>query len=284
MVEIREAAEIFGARFIDFEDENLSFNRKWFLTLLQKIHLIFGKEKLELRAMNGLYPPTLNEEAVVAMKKAGFRTLNLSLGTTCPKQLERFRRPDIRSAFERCLELARKYSLGTVGYVICGAPGQDAMDSLDDLLYLAQRHVLAGMSVFYPAPGSKDYEISNTRGLLPGSHSLYRSSTIPISDTTSRLQSVTLLRLSRIVNFMKSVIDRDRSLPSPEKLPGQRLPSGLDRFQLGILLLKGFLYDGHIRGVMPDGELYHHSVDKELADRFYSILKDINIVGTVPPQ
>jgi len=41
-----------------------------------------------------------------------------------------------------------------VGYIIVGAPGQNALDSVDDLLYLAERPVIAGVSVYYPAPGS----------------------------------------------------------------------------------------------------------------------------------
>ena len=45
------------ARFIDFEDENLSLEREWFLRLLGAIEARYGHLDLELRAMNGLYPP-----------------------------------------------------------------------------------------------------------------------------------------------------------------------------------------------------------------------------------
>jgi hypothetical protein len=169
-----------------------------------------------------------------------------------------------------------------VGYVICGAPGQDAGQSLEDLLYLAQRNVLTGLSVFYPAPGSRDFETAKNLGILPENHSLCRSSAVPISHTTSRLQSVTLLRLSRIINFMKAVIDKNRSIPSSAELSCESLANGLDRFQIGLLLLKGFLYDGDIRGVMPDGIIYRHSVDHDLVRRFLSIIEAITVVGTNP--
>ena len=43
--------------FIDFEDENLSLDRRWFLRLLIEITDRFGAARFELRAMNGLYPP-----------------------------------------------------------------------------------------------------------------------------------------------------------------------------------------------------------------------------------
>ena len=57
--------------FIDFEDENLSLDRRWFLRLLNEISDRFGEARFELRAMNGLYPPSLDEEVVAAMKTAG---------------------------------------------------------------------------------------------------------------------------------------------------------------------------------------------------------------------
>ncbi|MCU0592264.1 MAG: radical SAM protein, partial [Desulfobacterales bacterium] len=143
-----------GAGFIDFEDENLSLNHGWFMDLLGGIRQRFAGEALELRAMNGLFPPTLDETIVAAMAAAGFKTLNLSLGSTHAEQLSRFHRPDVRAAFDRSLDLAEDHGLTAVGYIIVGAPHQSAEESVDDLLFLSERRVLAGVSVFYPAPGS----------------------------------------------------------------------------------------------------------------------------------
>ena len=69
------------------------------------------------------------------MKAAGFKTLNLSLGSISEAQLRRFNRPDVREAFDNVLILAEKYSLNAVGYVIVGAPFQSAEDSLSDLIF-----------------------------------------------------------------------------------------------------------------------------------------------------
>jgi len=128
MRELERAVFEFGARFIDFEDENVSFDRKWFLELLRSMRERFGGYGLELRAMNGLFPPTLDEEVIRAMKEAGFTALNLSLGTTCRAQLKRFRRPDTRESFENAVRLGHKYGLESVGYIIVGAPDQDPED------------------------------------------------------------------------------------------------------------------------------------------------------------
>ena len=293
-----------GARFIDFEDENLAWKRDWFLRLLTEIRKRFGECGLELRAMNGLFPPSLNEDLVRAMKEAGFTALNLSLCTTCRSQLKRFHRPDVRAEFEKVLTLAETYGLETVGYIIVGAPGQDPRDSVDDLLYLASKKVLAGVSVFYPAPGSADFEKCRTQNLLPAEFSLMRSTALPISDTTTRENAATLLRLGRVLNFLKSLNAEEKnevvSLVQLVQHPGMASESGgnletfnredpLQRLQslfsasqkenheesardhertkrrmTGIVLLASFLRDGVIRGVTPGGKVFEHATSKSL--------------------
>jgi radical SAM superfamily enzyme YgiQ (UPF0313 family) len=201
--EIEQFSRQTKSGLIDFEDENLSLDRGWLLRLLKEITVRFGGSRFELRAMNGLYPPSLDAEVVRAMKTAGFKTLNLSLGSTCRQQLKRFNRADVRADFDRALDLAECHDLGAVGYVIGAAPFQRVEDSIEDLLYLAERRVLAGISIFYPAPGSRDYELSQTHELLPDHFSAMRSSALPLSHTTTRKEAATLIRLARILNFIK---------------------------------------------------------------------------------
>jgi anaerobic magnesium-protoporphyrin IX monomethyl ester cyclase len=305
MLEMEQAADGIGARFIDFEDENISFNKKWFLTLLGAIKHRFSGYGLELRAMNGLFPPTLDEEVIREMKEAGFSALNLSLCTISKGQLEKFKRPDVREDFERALLHASEHGLETVGYIIVGAPGQSAEDSVVDLLYLASQKVLAGVSVFYPAPGSADFEKCRTQNLLPAQFSLMRSTTLPISDTTTRKESATLMRLGRILNFIKSLsreemeqvlnsaeselISRDLNgdvgawnlgvggegafgINVPGVTGGQNSASlpltGERRREIGKLLLASFFYDGKIRGMSPEGKTIEHLVSDKLCRQF----------------
>ena len=266
--------------FIDFEDENLSLDRRWFLRLLQEITSRFGESRLELRAMNGLYPPSLDEEVIAAMKAAGFKTLNLSLGSTSEEQLTRFSRTNVRPTFDRALNFAERYGMKAVGYVICAAPFQRVEDSISDLLYLAQRRVLAGVSVFYPAPGSKDYELCEKHGLLPDHFSGMRSSALPVSHTTDRTEAVTLLRLARILNFMKSLLDT--ATPIPDASPAKIRSDNLDnRIEIGKQLIGKFLNDGRIRGVTPQGEVYDHLISDSVSREFVAGLTQLNIRGTI---
>jgi radical SAM superfamily enzyme YgiQ (UPF0313 family) len=270
--EIRAAAALGRVGFIDFEDENLTINRRWLLELMQGIREIFGDALPELRAMNGLFPPALTKTVVHAMKESGFKTLNLSLGSADTEQLKRFRRPDVRNAFDRALDHAEREGLSAVGYIIVAAPDQDPSGSVDDLLFLAKRPVLAGVSVFYPAPGSEDYARCQELGLLPKSFDAMRATALPIEQRTSRTDSVTLLRLGRILNFIKHLVAVDVPLPSAAALSGKLDPS-LSRQQVGMKLLAAFLFDGGIRGVESDGTVYAHRVSGRLCRRFLKGLK-----------
>lgn len=304
--EIEREVFNFGVRFIDFEDENISCNREWFLSLLKEIKVRFSGLGLELRAMNGLFPPSLDETIIREMKEAGFTALNLSLCTTSTEQLKRFRRPDVREDFEQVLFYAEKYGLEAVGYIIAGAPGQDPHDSVSDLLYLAPKKVIAGVSVFYPAPGSADFDKCRRENILPPALSLMRSTSLPLSGATTREDAVTLLRLGRILNFYKSLNSGEKAelrlaaaqhhdpRPlGPAQTPGipEPGPQGfqshirqvLDKTQacaenqsgdfekrrsIGKILLKAFLSDGILRGVKPDGEIYEHRTSAALCLEF----------------
>ena len=272
MEEIRQAVETMDAGFIDFEDENISLDRKWFREVLQGIVELYGPGRFELRAMNGLFPPSLDEETVGLMKKAGFRTLNLSVGSSCQERLKSFGRANVIEDLDRVVFSALKHGLEAVCYIIAGAPGQTASESLEDLVFLAKRPVLVGLSWYYPAPGSADYRHLEKRELLPEHFSMMRSSAVPCVGETSRLEGVTLMRLSRILNFMKRFVANGELLPEPNRNIEISEPELLDREAVGKRLLSRFFFDGCIGGVTPDGQIYEHEIVKPLTRYF---LKEI---------
>ncbi len=259
--------------FVDFEDENLTLNRGWFLSLLAEVKQRFGTRGIELRAMNGLFPPSLDEEMVAAMARTGFKTLNLSLGSTDREQLRRFKRPDVRESLKNALSYAEKCGMEAVTYLIAAAPGQDPVQSVKDLIALSGMRTLVGLSIYYPAPGSADYHLCKTRGLLPENFFLMRSTALPVSDKTSRLQAVTLLRLSRILNFMKFLVDNHETIPEASPWDSAGPEPVQDRRAMTKRILKWFLYDGIIRGVTPDGRVFQHPSDKKLTGFFLNGLK-----------
>ena len=279
LAEIKEQSLRLDIGFIDFEDENLALEKEWILALLTGLNEIFKGAPPELRAMNGLYPPSLDRQILGAMKNTGFKTLNLSLGSFSKEQLVRFKRPDVRKAHDRALEIAQDLGLTCVSYVIAAAPGQSAVTSLNDLLFLAQRRTLVGLSIFYPAPGSCDYENCQKQGLLPNNFSLMRSTALPLDYTTNRLEAVTLLRLARILNFIKSCIDIHGCLPLAQPCASDDFSGPIDRDRISHQLVQWFLNDGIIRGLDKKGYLYTHTTDSTLCQKFIQQIKQIPING-----
>ncbi|MEH0021974.1 MAG: radical SAM protein [Desulfobacter sp.] len=271
LAEIRAQADQREIGFIDFEDENLTLQRDWAMALFSGIREIFRGRPVELRAMNGLFPPSLDTDLMAAMKAAGFKTLNLSLGSFSKEQLTRYRRPDVTRAHDRVLDMAEGLGLETVSYIIGAGPGQTAAVTLSDLLMLARRRTLAGLSIFYPAPGSADYEVCKQEGILPETFSLMRSTALPLDHATTRLEAVTLLRLSRILNFLKHWIDSYGSLPAPEAFSQEKadqLSGETDREMISNTLVRWFLAGGVIRGMDADGNIYPHTTDANLCRQF----------------
>jgi hypothetical protein len=173
-----------------------------------------------------------------------------------------------------------RYGLNCVVYIIVAGPGQRPEQSVDDLIHLAQRRVLAGVSIFYPSPGSDDYDWCRDRHLLPDQLSLLRATAMPLEDHTSRLEAVTLLRLGRVLNFMKSLLDRGKGLPVP-CAPEKRIKLPESRLEVGRLLLAGFLNDSLIRGVDSDGKLYAHHTDSKLCMMFLERLRGVKLRGSL---
>ena len=266
MAEIEAFADHYPLGFIDFEDENLSLERQWFIQLLSQLQQRFAGQ-IELRAMNGLLPGTLDSELITMMRQAGFRSLNLSLVTTSRQRLADFRRPDCKSAFARAVASAASLGMQAVGYIIIGAPGQTAAESLADLIFVASTGALVGLSVYYPAPGSPDFTRDQSQKLLPFDFALMRSSALPLATTTSRLQIVTLLRLARVANFLKFLAQENIPLPTPRTFNGKRL-NPHDKRQNGCALISWFLADGILRGISPEGEVYAHDSDAWLCHAF----------------
>jgi hypothetical protein len=105
-----------------------------------------------------------------------------------------------------------------------------------------------------------------------------RSSALPIEHTTTRLETVTMLRLGRILNFIKSLIHGEASV-GDIATGGIKPESSNDRINAGLDLLRLFFSDGRIRGIDPRGNIFEHHVSTRLSQKFIEGLKSIRICG-----
>jgi hypothetical protein len=97
-----------------------------------------------------------------------------------------------------------------------------------------------------------------------------------LAHQTDRTQTVTLLRLGRVINFMKHLMDLGHTLPVPAK-PPRWIDPNADRLSTGKQLLAAFLENGVIWGVDNGGNLYPHTIDPSLTRRFLSECNKITL-------
>jgi tRNA A37 methylthiotransferase MiaB len=204
--EIKRCREKYGISLFDIEDDNFTLDQRRALQILNLLIEEFGEDELQLFAMNGLSIFSLNKELLEKMKRAGFHHLDLSLGSISRHASTQINRPYDPEKAARVLNQAAAYRLPTTTYIIYGIPGHRLEDMVQSLLYLAQQQTLIGPSIFYPTPGTAVYT-----DLFGDCHapdfSALRSSLFPVeTEQFSRIDLVTLLRLSRWINFIKQIL------------------------------------------------------------------------------
>ena len=206
--EMEECRKGYGIQTFDIEDDNFTFDQERAKKLMSLIIKNFGEDRLELSAMNGVSFASLDEELLKLMKRAGFRTINLSFVSTSPLTKEKMGRPKPTTEFDKILKKTEQIGLRVIAYAIFGMPGQTIEEMLDTLIYLMRMKVLIGPSIYYPTPGTPLFERCKKEGILPSHLSQWRSSAFPLETKEfNRLDLLTLFRLARAVNFIKSKMD-----------------------------------------------------------------------------
>jgi len=200
--------ERYGIETFDIEDDNFTLDQKRTAGLMRSIIETFGERGLELSAMNGISFASLDDELLGLMKKAGFRTINLSYVSTGHATKKGMKRPSPVIEFDHLLEKAEQIGLNVVAYAILGIPGQTIEEMTDTLIFLMGKRVLIGPSIYYPTPRTPLFERCQRENLLLSTPSQWRSSAFPIeTEAFNRLDLLTLLRLTRVVNFIKGRMD-----------------------------------------------------------------------------
>ena len=172
-----------NVRIFNFEDDNLSFDRKWFGEFLQAVIKDKILKGIELTAMNGICYPTIDDSALDLMKRAGFRRLNLSLVTKdCTLQKD-LGRPGRLPHLEQIIRAAKKLRFLITVYLIIGLPGQTRREIQETIDYLFDQDVLVGPSIFYLPPGSPMYNKLGLSKELTTNWPLYRSSAFAVETT-----------------------------------------------------------------------------------------------------
>ena len=242
-----------GYRVFDFEDDNLTFDRKEMTDLCGKLIRTFPPKDIQLLAMNGVCYWTLDSTILKLMRRAGFTHLNLSLVSTNTSLLKTVHRPNPLRKYRDVVEKAVAIGFKVVAYQILGLPGDTLPSMIKTLLFNAKLPVLLGASPFYLIPHSPIARHFDE----PSETDVFRARLTAMAIETKNFQRgdlYTLLITTRILNFLKGIPTRtskttlSRALEIAEK-QGPRSTVGVEILQR--LLKEKKFYASTAKGLEP---------------------------------
>lgn len=228
LAEIVECYENLGIPVFDIEDDNFTFDKNRAEEILDLILKYFGPGKLTLMAMNGLSAHSLDENLLRKMRMAGFNNLNLSLASNVERIRQAMDRPGTNKEFSYIINQGKSLGFQMVVYSLLGLPNQTIRDMLDSLLYTMEMPAIIGPSIFYPVPGTDLFKECLESDLIKEDEfSYFRSMAFPVQTAEfSRQELITLFQLTRMINYVKGILD---SMPLPE-IPEEELSLSDDAF------------------------------------------------------
>jgi radical SAM superfamily enzyme YgiQ (UPF0313 family) len=202
--EIRQCIAAQDIGHIDIEDDGFGYDRDHSLAVLRGISEM-NRPGLTPSLMNGLCADVLDEEMLKLMRKAGFRTLNLSVISAQKETCRRMKRPFDPADFAEKAKLAASLGFEVIAYCILGLPGETIDDMLNTLMFLHALPVKIGPSIFYPVPATPVHALCLEKGYIKaGDEELFRLTAACVETPEfTRKDIMTLFTLSRILNLIK---------------------------------------------------------------------------------
>ena len=229
-----------GYRVIDFEDDNLTYYKQTFKELCRQLIARFPNRKMQFVAMNGISYPSLDDELLELMYRAGFSHLNLALVSSDKTVRETTKRPHTLEAYVKVVAKAQQLGFKIVSYQILGLPNETLDSMIQTLAFNARLPVLLGASPFYQTPNApiaRGLELTETDFVKARLTALATE-----TESFSRDDIYTLFVTTRIVNFLKGL-----ALPSAMTLADIINQSFVgQRSDVGVLLLKQLLSTGQL--------------------------------------
>ena len=189
---------------INFEDDNILFQKKYFLTVLEYVNTKCNQNMIDFSfsTENGMDYLLLNYEILMEFKRLNISQLNLSMAAMNSNQLEEAKREGSLQKLEVILKISEQLGLPVITYFICGLKNDTPVKIVETLAYLHSLKTSIGISHYYPVPGLDDWQnrnifFENPPFLCCG------SSAYPWNKSLSTRELITAFRLARLSNYIK---------------------------------------------------------------------------------
>lgn len=173
--EIQIAVDMFGISHVEFEDDNLTLQKKRTLAIFHGLQKITGGngERVKWSAPNGVMIDTLDRDIIIAMKESGAELLYLPVESGDINMLKLMKKPKWRTHLDKTLEVARlcaEVGIETSAFFIVAYPGEDKKAFQNTLDY-CERLLDAGCNaitplVATPYPNTSLHKVCEDNGWL----------------------------------------------------------------------------------------------------------------------
>jgi radical SAM superfamily enzyme YgiQ (UPF0313 family) len=165
--EITHVVEKYGVRSINFVDETITLNKKYFLEFAAKLKA----RNFDLEWQAPTRVTSLDEETVIAAKECGCHTFRLGIESGSDEILKRINKGISTSASRKAVALCRKHGIKTVGYFLIGYLGETEETIRQTIRF--SKELGLDYAAFYPVtpfPETELYFESIERNLTPADY------------------------------------------------------------------------------------------------------------------
>ncbi len=153
-----------GIKRINIQDDNFNISKERIIKICQAI----VARKYNITFQTGPYLPTLDDEILEWLKKAGVRSMRLSIESGNQEVLDKIIRKRIDlSKVPSVVKSAQRIGFNVEGAFILGLPGE-TIETMNDTVNFIKRVGFDGakLSIYQPFPNTDAYEICRKKGYL----------------------------------------------------------------------------------------------------------------------
>ncbi|OGF49458.1 MAG: hypothetical protein A2231_12260 [Candidatus Firestonebacteria bacterium RIFOXYA2_FULL_40_8] len=169
IAEIKEVITKYKVKHINFEDDNITFDRKRAKELFDL--MIENKFDITWSAPNGIRADTLDEELVIKMKASGCKRVFVAPESGVQRVVDKIigKKMDLKK-IEEAVILLKKHDIIVDGSFVIGFPGETKNDIKNTVKFALKLKKLgmsaAGFHIATPYYGTKLYEEAEKNGFL----------------------------------------------------------------------------------------------------------------------
>jgi magnesium-protoporphyrin IX monomethyl ester (oxidative) cyclase len=207
LAEIDYLINTYHIKELDFEDDNVSANRKRFMAILQGI--IDRKYNLALNSPSGLYVGSLDEALLGKMVEAGYYSVSFAIESGVPWVLEELmhKKVDLEKA-KRLVKYGRSIGLKVKAFFILGYPGETKETMKQTVDFAGE--LGADWNLFFPAtnlPGTEMDKIVRANNWLVDPDMDYRFYFFKPNIRTPEFNPEDVLRIKEEANLQTNFIN-----------------------------------------------------------------------------